>query len=65
VQELGEKVDIQIKKGEITEIRALQLQENSDRILMLLFNQWIRDNDDARLFLKDHDGFNFMLKRLF
>jgi len=33
--------------------------------MVLFFKHWIKSNEQAHCFLKKHNGFNFMLKRLF
>lgn len=65
VEALDKRVFELSSSGLISPDRALHLQEQCYTIMMLLFKQWITSNLHARLFLREHDGFNFMLERLF
>jgi hypothetical protein len=50
---------------QINQYKALLLQKNSNEIMMSLFKSWIVTDATAQNFLRKHDGFNFILKRLF
>ena len=65
VKSIDELVFINASEKRLTDDEALHYQEQSYLVMMLAFKHWINDNTLARQFLRDHDGFNFMLERLF
>ena len=54
-----------VSNDQITQYKALLLQKNSNEIMMSMFKNWIVTDATAQNFLRKHDGFNFILKRLF
>lgn len=65
IQQIDEQILTLVSQDKMNQCKALQLQENSNSIMMLLFKKWVVTDLTAQSFLREHNGFNFMLKRLF
>jgi hypothetical protein len=55
----------EVSNDQIAQYKALLLQKNSNEVMMSMFKNWIVTDATAQNFLRKHDGFNFILKRLF
>lgn len=65
LEEVDHKLFEMVKKGQIAHHRALALQQQTNSVMNLLFSKWVATDASAESFLKKHNGFHLMLKRLF
>jgi hypothetical protein len=65
MQRKDSEVFRRVSEESIQQELALKLQENNFSVMMSLFKQWVVTDPAADLFLRSHNGLNFMLQRLF